>query len=178
METYIYEKSFSFSDEFCDEFIDANESNIKRAYVDEQNEKYHCTTINLEKHQELLKMVKVEIEDAFKSVRAITNDPRMDEYMLILNKYEILKFEQTKDYKSYSYDFKVLEGNVYSYFEVIIFLNTVEDGGEVEIMGKTKIRAEKGKLLIFPSGWCFPYCHKTPISDDQYLIRGKIFKKF
>jgi hypothetical protein len=54
----------------------------------------------------------------------------------------------------------------------------VEDGGEVEIMGNTKIKAEKGKLLIFPSGWCFPYSNKMPISDDQYIIRGKIFKKF
>jgi len=158
METYIYSKPYSILDELCDEIIDT------------------CKTIEIN-DAKLLKTVNSEIEDALENVQRITNDPRMDEYML-LNNYELLKFEKNKDYKSYSYDFKVLEGNVYSYYEFIFFLNTVEDGGEVEIMGKTKIRAEKGKLLIFPSSWCFPYCHKMPISDDQYLIRGKIFKKF
>lgn len=158
MENYIYSKPYSILDELCDEIIDT------------------CKTIEIN-DAKLLKTINSEIEDALENVQRITNESNMNEYML-LNNYELLKFEKNKDYKSYSYDFKVLEGNVYSYYEFIFFLNTVEDGGEVEIMGKTKIRAEKGKLLIFPSGWCFPYCHKTPISDDQYLIRGKIFKKF
>ena len=35
-----------------------------------------------------------------------------------------------------------------------------------------KIKAEKGKLLIFPSSWTYIHRGNIPISDDKYIITG------
>jgi hypothetical protein len=145
-------------------------------YKNTKLEKFQHISINLETEPELIKTINIEVENALNYFKKIDNNIP-DDYLLF-NVYQIVKLEKKMGYKSYLHDFKVLEGNIYSFFEFILFLNDVEEGGEVEIMGKTKIKPEKGKLLIFPSGWCFPYCNKMPISDDQYIITGKIFKKF
>jgi hypothetical protein len=141
-------------------------------YKNTKLEKFQHISINLETEPELIKTINNEVENALTQM-----DDTPNKFMLFSD-YQFVKFEKNKDYKTYSYDFKVLDGNIYSYYEFIFFLNTVENGGEVEIIGKTKIKPKKGKLLIFPSGWCFPYCHKIPISDNKYIITGKIFKQF
>jgi hypothetical protein len=61
-------------------------------------------------------------------------------------------------------------------FSFIFFLNTIEYGGEVEIMDKYNIFAEKGKLLIFPTSWTFPYKHFNVLKNqDKYIIKGYLF---
>jgi len=176
MERYIYEKRFAISDYLCEEIIDKLEFAEKINYCNNKESRYNYYSININNYPKLIISINNELEESLILIRQITNETHYDGFILF-NNYECVKFEKNKDHKSYSYDFKVLEDNVFSYYEVILFLNTIENGGEVEIMDK-KIKSEKGKLLIFPSGWLFPYSHKMPESDDQYVITGKIFKKY
>lgn len=57
------------------------------------------------------------------------------------------------------------------------YLNTVNEGGETEIWGETKIKPEAGKLLLFPACWTFPHSGKMPISDNKYIITGWVYVK-
>ena len=54
----------------------------------------------------------------------------------------------------------------------IWFLNTVEEGGEIEMYDGEKIKPEQGKLLIFPATWSYNYNNKMPISNNKYFISG------
>jgi hypothetical protein len=52
------------------------------------------------------------------------------------------------------------------------YLNDVKEGGETEFWDSLLIKPEKGKLIMFPSFWCFPHRGKMPISDHKYIITG------
>lgn len=174
MEKYIYEKRFSLSDELCDEIINNLNILLKYNYVNKQNEKCYYHSLDSNSYIELIQTINNELETALNNLKTLNDD--LSKIHLFFNDYKVVKFEQNTDYISYFYDFKVLPDNVYTEFEFIFFLNSVKTGGEVEIIGKINIMPEKGKLLIFPSGWCFPYSHKMPMSDNKYIIIGKIFK--
>ena len=52
----------------------------------------------------------------------------------------------------------------------LFYLNTIDEGGETEFIDGTKIKPEKGKLLIFPATW--PYVHKgnMPVNSNKYIV--------
>ena len=53
------------------------------------------------------------------------------------------------------------------------YLNDVDVGGTTEFLGGSyEIKPEKGKLIFFPSCWCFPHRGNMPISNDKYIITG------
>ena len=54
----------------------------------------------------------------------------------------------------------------------IWFLNTVEEGGEIEMYTGEKIKTERGKLIFFPANWTYTYNSTMPISEDKYFISG------
>jgi hypothetical protein len=58
------------------------------------------------------------------------------------------------------------------------YLNDVHEGGETEFFGSYLIKAEIGKMIIFPSDWMFPHCGKTPISNDKYVLTGWLYVDF
>jgi prolyl 4-hydroxylase len=51
----------------------------------------------------------------------------------------------------------------------IWFLNDVENGGELQFRDKT-IYPTKGRLVIFPSTWTFPYKENEPVDRPKYII--------
>ena len=57
------------------------------------------------------------------------------------------------------------------FLSLIVYLTDVEDGGETEFWFGKKFKAEKGKVIIFPS--VFPFIHKgtIPISADKYILQ-------
>lgn len=56
----------------------------------------------------------------------------------------------------------------------IIFLNDVIDGGEIEFFGSFKIKPRQGSVIIFPYEWFITNSDKIPISNDKYIITGKL----
>ena len=93
-----------------------------------------------------------------------------------INNLLIHKFVKNKGMFTYHNDFLYDKCHQqYRIFSFIYFLNEVEDGGETEFFGTYEIKTEKGKLIIFPSEWFFPYIEKIPISNDKYTISGWIY---
>lgn len=65
----------------------------------------------------------------------------------------------------------------YRVITFIWYLNDVTDGGETEFFGgKTNIKPEKGKLVLFPASWAFPHRGKMPLSNDKYIITNWFYR--
>ena len=56
-------------------------------------------------------------------------------------------------------------------FGIILYLNTVDEGGETDFKDyKLKVKAEAGKLIIFPCNYLFRHEGTIPLSEDKYII--------
>ena len=54
---------------------------------------------------------------------------------------------------------------------VIMYLNTVEEGGGTEFpLHGVTVDAKIGRICIFPSTWTHPHIGIMPISDDKFII--------
>tara|TARA_R110002167_G_scaffold28699_2_gene96197 strand:+ start:31 stop:609 length:579 start_codon:yes stop_codon:yes gene_type:complete len=54
-----------------------------------------------------------------------------------------------------------------------IYLNDVEEGGETEFLYQSKrIKAQKGKILIFPAAYTHVHRGNPPLSGDKYILTG------
>ena len=54
-----------------------------------------------------------------------------------------------------------------------IYLNDVEEGGETEFLYQSKrIKAKKGKILIFPAAFTHTHRGNPPLSGDKYILTG------
>ena len=59
------------------------------------------------------------------------------------------------------------------FLTIQVFLNDVEDGGQLAFLDKEKdlnINARRGRIVVFPSMWLFPYKELPPISNSQYVL--------
>ena len=60
-------------------------------------------------------------------------------------------------------------------FAIIMYLNTVDQGGETEVPDHNiKVKPEKGKVLIFPCNFMFYHQGNTPISGDKCIATAFI----
>ena len=56
-------------------------------------------------------------------------------------------------------------------FGIILYLNTVDEGGETDFKDyKLKVKPEAGKLIIFPCNYLFRHEGTVPLSEDKYII--------
>ena len=54
-----------------------------------------------------------------------------------------------------------------------VYLNDVEEGGETEFLYQGKrVKAEKGKLVIFPANYLYTHRGNPPISNTKYIVTG------
>lgn len=55
----------------------------------------------------------------------------------------------------------------------ILYLNTVEEGGETEFLYyKKRIKAETGKLIVAPCGFTHAHRGNPPLEDTKYILTG------
>ena len=54
-----------------------------------------------------------------------------------------------------------------------IYLNDVKEGGETEFLYQSKrIKAKKGKILLFPAAFTHLHRGNPPLSGDKYILTG------
>lgn len=55
----------------------------------------------------------------------------------------------------------------------ILYLNDVDEGGETEFLYyPRRIKAEAGKLILFPGGYTHTHRGNPPISNEKYILTG------
>lgn len=197
MEKYIYLNHHSLSKEICEEIILLYESDLKN--------KYEGTTgggTNKEvKHTQDLVIPNDEIWSNIHNFLNRELKENVDNYMNGLNETNMISSTGEKYIA-----FPILQTQVYGYqiqryikgvgqyiyhndsainyekkedriITFLWYLNTIEEGGETEMWGTTRIKPEQGKLLLFPACWTFPHCGKMPVSDNKYIITGWVYRK-
>jgi len=101
------------------------------------------------------------------------------ENLYLVNNFMIQKYDKNKGKYVYHDDgaIDILSKN-YRVITYLWYLNDVEQGGETEFFGgDLKIKPETGKLLFFPSFWCYPHRGNKPVSSSKYIITGWLYKK-
>lgn len=111
-----------------------------------------------------------------------------EKYMLYYKKYNVLELFN----KHTMYDFKLQKTSPEEGYHVwhcenmgkkdrnriasfIVYLNTIEKGGETEFLYYSKrIKAEEGKLIIFPSSYTHTHRGNPPLEEDKYILTGWI----
>lgn len=54
-----------------------------------------------------------------------------------------------------------------------IYLNDVKEGGETEFLYQSKrVKAEQGKILVFPANFLYTHRGNPPLSGDKYILTG------
>jgi hypothetical protein len=93
--------------------------------------------------------------------------------ILEVRSFMIQKYEKNIGKYVYHNDFQIeSKTNKYRVITFLWYLNTVDEGGETEFWDSYKIKPIAGKLILFPSTWCFPHRGCVPISDNKYIITG------
>jgi len=97
------------------------------------------------------------------------NNMKIKDTGFMLNKYK----KNTGFYTTHT-DFNGdnFQTNGYRIVTYIWYLNDVLEGGETEFIDGTKVKAERGKLLFFPSTWAYSHTGNKPLSSDKYIIVG------
>jgi hypothetical protein len=112
------------------------------------------------------------INEYFKEINCVSSNAQY-----IDRGFQIQRYIQNEGFYIYHHDedinLQLKEMRILTY---IFYLNTIEEGGETEFFGTTKIKPEQGKLVLFPAYWCFPHQGKMPISDDKYIVTGWLYK--
>ena len=72
------------------------------------------------------------------------------------------------------YDWHIDAGNdatINRLFSCLIYLNTVEEGGETEFFyQKVSVKPAKGRLILFPAAWTHLHRGVVPVSGDKYIM--------
>ena len=93
----------------------------------------------------------------------------------LLNNYEFHRYDKGSP-NAYDPFYKRNQprAGIYS-LSFITFLNTVEEGGELEFYYYgTSVKAYRGVTVIYPSDWTHASKLTSNTSDDLYIIRGDI----
>ena len=86
----------------------------------------------------------------------------------------IQKYDKKKGKYIYHNDF-TNDNNSHREITFLWYLNTVEEGGNTVFWENYNVQPKEGKLIFFPSFWCYPHTGKVPISSDKYIITGWLY---
>jgi hypothetical protein len=65
---------------------------------------------------------------------------------------------------------KAVSGRILTF---IAYLNDVQEGGETEFLYYPKrVKAQKGKIILFPGGFSHTHRGNTNISNEKYILTG------
>ncbi len=100
----------------------------------------------------------------------LSRSPVLQSFALEGTGYRIQKYRKSQGYFRWHAD--AMDRNAGNrQVAMILYLNTVEKGGETEFFHQNlKIAPRAGNLLLFPAGWNYMHCGRTPESSDKYII--------
>jgi hypothetical protein len=86
--------------------------------------------------------------------------------------YRISKYEVGEDGGHFDYHVDVVNHESARRFVGFVwFLNDVEQGGEYFFPHpNVRVKPKKGRLLMFPSTWMYPYSVEKPVSNSSYVL--------
>jgi len=84
--------------------------------------------------------------------------------------YFLTRYEKGQGF----YDWHIDAGNdatINRLFSCLIYLNTVEEGGETEFFyQKVSIKPVRGRMVLFPAAWTHLHRGTAPVSGDKYIM--------
>ncbi len=100
----------------------------------------------------------------------IPNLPSLQVYPLQGTGYKIQKYPKGKGH--FRWHFDALGPKTQNrLLAMILYLNTVEEGGETEFYYQSrKIQPQAGDCIMFPTAWTHMHCGHVPVSTDKYII--------
>lgn len=120
---------------------------------------------------QLEKKIKFDIHDLFK---------KFNWYNIHIGNFIIKKYHRNNHILLNNNDFYInYMDRKYRILSFILFLNDIDIGGEITFLNNNKkIKPEIGKIVFFPSNWCFQYNIAKNISEDKYIITGWVYSDF
>jgi len=146
---------------------------FEKAPLNEKKDlQYFGEASNLEEWIETLKPMVSNFDLALKHYENETGIK--DAYGIKDFKYATLKIQKTSPrggYHVWHLEHNIGLENSHRALAYIIYLNDIEDGGETEFLNfSLRVKAKKGRIVIFPSG--FPYVHRgnPPLKNEKYIV--------
>ncbi len=191
---YVYQNPNSITKKNCEKIIDLfeRETNTKYEGITQSglNKNVKNTTDyvidkNDNNWSDIYNMLSLELQTNIKlyinSLHANSFDEKYTYFKntnLIAHNFMIQRYIKNYGKYTYHHDFATNnENNSYRVITFLWYLNTIDEGGETEFWGNYKIKPEQGKLMFFPSLWCYPHCGNIPLSDNKYIITGWLYEK-
>lgn len=183
MEEFIYENQ-SLSNDICDRIIEL----FNKYTYDSQNTTSKKKNINLEIPSRIISetndfypIKNILVQELEKNIQLYYN--KLDNniyffdlihkkktiYNFIIKCYVISEMNESQCYNLNANNFN----NKSKILTFIWYLNDVNDA-ETVISGY-RVKPKKGKLLIFPSEWFFPYNDTYSTINNKYIITGSIY---
>ena len=171
---FIFTKKNFLNDDFCNKLIETFEKNTNNHFkgtfgsnstVDLKFKNCDEMRSNDELENEIIKKIKPGINEYF-GIHQLSGD-------FLFEKTRIKRYLNNKKYffKKHT-DISSIKTSK-RMLAVIIYLNTVDEGGQTIIYidnNKVNVKPEKGKLLIFPANFCYPHEGVSPISNNKYIL--------
>ena len=173
----VYDNSFT-SDE-CEEYIKLLEHYISNGVITKEDRAYHntdhfCINFNNDVSYNILSGDNLSMEFL----------PKIKDFVSeYLKKFSVLGQEKLLIYDTKAKKIPIGGGFHYWHYEntglqvsarklvIQLYLNTIEEGGETEFLYINKrIKAEQGRLIIFPAAFTHTHRGNPPIGQDKYII--------
>ena len=173
----VYDNSFT-SDE-CEEYIKLVEHYISNGVITKEDRAYHntdhfCINFNNDISYNILSGDNLSMEFL----------PKIKDYVgEYLKKFSVLSQEKLLIYDTKAKKIPIGGGFHNWHYEntglqvsarklvIQLYLNTIEEGGETEFLYINKrIKAEQGRLIIFPAAFTHTHRGNPPIGQDKYII--------
>ena len=173
----VYDNSFT-SDE-CEEYIKLVEHYISNGVITKEDRAYHntdhfCINFNNDISYNILSGDNLSMEFL----------PKIKDFVSeYLKKFSVLSQEKLLIYDTKAKKIPIGGGFHNWHFEntglqvsarklvIQLYLNTIEEGGETEFLYINKrIKAEQGRLIIFPAAFTHTHRGNPPIGQDKYIV--------
>ena len=173
----VYDNSFT-SDE-CEEYINLIEHYISNGVITKEDRAYHNTdhfSLNFNNDvnynilsgdnlsMEFLPKIKDFVDEYLKKFSVLGQEK------LLIYDTKAKKIPIGGGFHSWPYENTGLQVSARK-LVIQLYLNTIEEGGETEFLYINKrIKAEQGRLIIFPAAFTPTHRGNPPIGKDKYIV--------